>query len=1397
MKRPTLPPRLALALGSAWRWAVVLISVLVIALALVWVALVHFILPRINDFRPRLELEVSKALGVKVTVGEIEVLSRGLAPSLSLREVRLFDPLGREALRLGEVGATLSPRSLLALSPRFAQLVVDGVNLDVRRDTQGKLWVAGLDFSNGGGDSRAGTDWVFSQGELALRGGHITWTDELRGAPPLSLSQVNAVLRNPGQRHQFRLDATPPVEWGERFSVRGQLSRRFVDTRPGDWAKWSGTVYADFPRVDVKGLNKQVHLPADVQNGLGAIRAWGDVERGRVRSVTADVVLQDVRVGLAGLGATALEPLDLRLAQGRLTYADDGKQTRVASEKLRFITGDGLEWPASTAQASWTTSAKGVITGGTLKAERLELAPLGALGERLPLPANVLKLLKQMNPAGTVQAVDVRWSGEGDTIRDYTLKAQARGLRFASQAFEPWPTGHPRVGLPGATGLDADLDVSQAGGQANLRVRKGTIDLPGFWAQPVPFDEADADLRWRVDGGSIKLEVRSLKARNADAQAELKGQWQTGAGRADEMGRGHRFPGVIDLTGSIARGDAAALYRYLPVAVPAFTRDYLKDAIQAGELRQGKFRIRFDLWAGIPITEADGDFRFSADVQNAKLAYIPQRLVVQPPGVAAPVRWPALESLSGEVVWDKLSLSVKNAQGRVQGLPSVQLARGAASLPNVWYTPTLTLSGDLKANASDAVRFVNMSPLGVWTGNALARTVASGPMDAKAKLVVPLYDTAQTTVTMNAQLGSTGLLGGAVGAVGGVVGQGAVAPAGVEFQLSPDTPAVSRLRGPLDLTERGFTLRQATARVYGGDTRLDVTARVDPTTGFGMNLRAQGAATAEGLRAGRELGVLSRLAQYATGQTAYTAQMQMRRAGVPEFNITTPLTGMALSLPPPFNKPAEATWPVRYETVLSRDSLASGSRLVDTMSVEVARMASAQFTRELLPEGRVRVLRGAVVSGTSDTLPGAESGVVASLNLPSINLDAWETVLDRIAEPVAPGSATSAAAQADNPYMPNVVALRARDMVMEGYALSNVVVGASREGGTWRANVDATQLSGYTEFRSARAGAGRLYARLGRLSLAPANQAQVETLLTDAPTQVPALDIVIEDLELSGRKLGRLEVDAVNRARDGVREWRLNRLLLSGPEATLNATGNWAALNAQTAARTPRAAPQTRRAAINFKLDISDSGALLKRFGYVDLVRGGKGKIEGQVGWLGSPFSVDYPSLAGQVNVAIDSGQFLKADPGIAKLLGVLSLQSLPRRIGLDFRDVFSEGFAFDNITGDVKVEQGVANTNNLRMRGVQAAVLMEGSADLARETQNLRVVIVPEINAGTASLAYAVINPVVGLGTFLAQALLRQPLIRAFTYEYRITGQWADPKIERVERPAATGSAPANPSAN
>jgi uncharacterized protein (TIGR02099 family) len=658
----------------------------------------------------------------------------------------------------------------------------------------------------------------------------------------------------------------------------------------------------------------------------------------------------------------------------------------------------------------------------------------------------------------------------------------------------------------------------------------------------------------------------------------------------------------------------------------------------------------------------------------------------------------------------------------------------------------------------------------------LARATAGGTGEYRFKLALPIAHPERATV------------------------QGGVVFAGNEFQLTPDTPRLARVRGNLAFSETGFSLSGVQARALGGDVRLEgALGAVTIPRGAAPVLRMQGTASADGLRQARELGFIARLAQYATGTAAYSATLGVR-AGVPEVLVNSNLVGLAVSLPAPFSKTAEASLPLRLETTAVRApqqatgtanaataNPATGQRQQDQLQLGIGSLASMVFVRDVSGSD-ARVLRGAMVVGGGETAMLPDQGVSALVNVGSVDLDAWSRVLSQAA-----GSGLTAegpAASSNNPamgYAPTTLVIRAKTLQLGGHPINNVLLGGGRDGLLWRANLDATELNGYVEYRqSLGPAAGRLVARLVRLSVGQSTAQDVENLLDEQPASIPALDIAVDDLELRGKKLGRVEVEAVNlgatAGRDSAREWRMNRFNITTPEATLTAAGNWTNIVALSEPAVGRSIKERRRTAMKFKLDISDAGALLERFGMPGVVRRGQGKIEGRVGWLGSPITLDYASLEGNMNVNVEGGQFLKADPGIAKLLGVLSLQSLPRRLVLDFRDVFSDGFAFDFLRGDVVMERGIARTNNLQMKGVNAAVLMEGQADMAKETQHLKVVVVPEINAGSASLIASAINPLVGLSSFLAQLILRRPLIDAATKEFLIDGTWIDPRVTPVE---------------
>lgn len=1384
-------PRLLFAARAA-RWLLGLVLAFWLVFGLAWGLLHGWIVPRISEFRPRLETLASQALGVPVRIGDISARSGGLIPSFELSDVVLLDGQGREALRLPRLVAAVSPSSLWSLG--FEQLYIDRPELDIRRTPDGKIYVAGLDVSLVRSDGQSAfADWFFSQTELVIRGGAVRWTDDLRQTPPLVLAGVDFTLRNPGRRHLVRLDATPPASWGDRFSLRGVFREPLWPGGAGQWNSWTGQLYAEFARVDLLEVQRYAALESlgiRLAAGSGSMRAWADVKGGDITGGTADVALHEVNVQLG----QALQPLALQNVSGRLAGRHFANGFDVATEGLQFRTLDGLQWPGGNASVVYVGAEGKLPARGELKADKLDLAALALIADRLPLGDAAHTMIAGFSPKGLVDAVDAKWQGPLDAPSAFSAKGRVSQLDVAAR---PASAGHSnRPGLRGAT---LDFDLTQQGGQARVKIANGEIVLPGIFEDPrLLLDELSADAQWKIAGPKIDLQLRNMVFANADAQGSGQASWRTAEavpvapGGAAAAKRDSRFPGVLDLQGTLSRGDGGRVHRYLPLILPDRVRHYVRDAVTQGTLKDVKFKLKGNL-LDFPFSDANkGEFRVSAKVSKAGFTYVPK--LAQLP---VSKTWPALADLDGELVFDRASLRVNGASGRVAGFPGLQLTKADARIPDLMHDATVQVGADLKGSLAEALGFVNASPLDGMTGQALAQTVANGVADYRLQLTLPLGAINKTRV------------------------QGAVTLSGNDVQFTPDTPQLTRLKGVVNFTESGFAIASAQARMLGGDVRLEGgmrpaaqgPGRAAPTVlefpDAGVVIRAQGNLTGEGLRQAKELGPVSRLGAYANGSAAYTAALGFRK-GATEISIASNLQGMALSLPAPLGKSADSVLPVRFDNISVRETGAGTLPTQDQLSLTVGQLASIAYVRDITgPEPRV--LRGSMAIGleAGETAPMPDSGVLANINLATVDIDAWEKVLDGsgAASPAATAAARPGQTAAVLSYLPTTMAIRARELLVGGRKLNNVVVGGSRDGLNWRANIDAAELNGYLEFgQPAGGGAGRVYARLSRLNLGQGSANDVEAILNEQPVNIPALDIVVEDIELRGKKLGRVEIEATNRnaatvAREGgVREWRLNKLNITVPEAALTATGHWVAVNPQQfpAAGGARGQTERRRTVMNFKLDIADSGELLKRFGMSDVIRQGKGRMEGQIAWTGSPLNLDYPSLNGQFNVNVASGQFLKADPGIAKLLGVLSLQALPRRLTLDFRDVFSEGFSFDFVRGDVNITQGLAFTNNLQMKGVNAAVLMEGSADIAKETQNLKVVVVPEINAGTASLIATVINPAIGLGTFLAQYFLRQPLTQAATQEFHIDGTWANPKITKVDRRALpVGSAsPAGSSA-
>ena len=194
-------------------------------------------------------------------------------------------------------------------------------------------------------------------------------------------------------------------------------------------------------------------------------------------------------------------------------------------------------------------------------------------------------------------------------------------------------------------------------------------------------------------------------------------------------------------------------------------------------------------------------------------------------------------------------------------------------------------------------------------------------------------------------------------------------------------------------------------------------------------------------------------------------------------------------------------------------------------------------------------------------------------------------------------------------------------------------------------------------------------------------------------------------------------------------------------------------------------------------------------------MKGGEGRLEGQLLWPGYPYEFTPSILSGRFRVEAAKGQFARIEPGAGKLLGLMSLQSIPRRVTFDFRDIFSEGFAFDRIAGEVKLARGILLVNDFEVAGPSAQVTMAGEISLPMETQHLTMRVVPEVGEGVAIAATVLGTPALGLTTLLAQKLLANPLGKAVAYEYLVTGSWDNPSVTRLTTaPPAAGRPESRP---
>ena len=930
--------------------------------------------------------------------------------------------------------------------------------------------------------------------------------------------------------------------------------------------------------------------------------------------------------------------------------------------------------------------------------------------------------------------------------------------------------------IPHFKGLSASFSLTESSGKLNLGIKDGYLEFLGALEHPlVEMKNFSSQIDWVLSDGEFDLSLTDGFIENGNGSATFNFTWFN----PSFFQLSHSNLGSIDLYAQINSLEANSLFKYLPVSINSSVRGYLKDAITHGSVDKGKIRIKGPL-SSLPFKNtSEGEFNISARLNHLGFNYFPKTFFKSPNFTLT--EWPSISELQGELLIKNRSLSVFGSSALIGFDTNNTSWNKIDAKINDLIDPTLVISGESKSLMSNYLSVFNHTSLSTRLGQPFEQTKSRGLAELKLKLNLPLLQIDRSKV------------------------QGTIGFLNTDLLFSSDSPSLTKTRGSLTFTESSVFFQNIQAHVLGGESKIEGSFKsLSNNPDNALVIKSTGSVTSEGLEKSCEIGLASKFGTLSKGQTNYSAIVNIKKSGIPEILISSNLQGLALMGPTPLKKSAESILPLAFDNSIIKEL--NNNHYLERFNLTLGDQLSLRLfkdstpTRSFVTSGNMFIapnvstfIHPVTPPNFSNLIPPNNSGWTINAIWPEVQLDDWQTTLNSLffdstksvscvnflPDLSVPNTLPPKSILVYNKFsLPSSIKLQTNRLTTQGRDFHMLTALATRDGDNWKATVQSQEVSGKVKvLLDVEPSSRRISAQLSQLVINPIKNKMDDPLMSNDEPFFPWLDVSIDNLQIKDHPLGHVEFEAHNEVSSkGERFWQLSNVQLANPDVSLKASAKWSPSIQANAKGT--------QSHVDITLNVLNAGHLLSRLGTPGVVRDGAGALKGQLSWKGSLINPDFESLSGSFNLDIEKGQFLKTDPGASRLLGVLNLQALPRRLTLDFRDLFGDGFAFDHFKGDVEVKDGTAVTKNLVMKGIAGTVFLEGSANIGAETQDLRVVVVPEINAGTASLLYSTINPVVGLTSFLAQYVIRQPLIQANTRTFHINGSWSDPNVTKIETP-------------
>jgi uncharacterized protein YhdP len=519
----------------------------------------------------------------------------------------------------------------------------------------------------------------------------------------------------------------------------------------------------------------------------------------------------------------------------------------------------------------------------------------------------------------------------------------------------------------------------------------------------------------------------------------------------------------------------------------------------------------------------------------------------------------------------------------------------------------------------------------------------------------------------------------------------------------------------------------------------------------------------------RDLPMLDWLKAAGSGRSAFTIGLEVARsnataAWTPTLSVDSTLAGMTLDLPAPLRKPASSSLPLHLTLPLP---VGSGDLQLSLADVLRARMH--------LPGDDKRPFAGTFVFGTAmpDALPA--SGLRIRGRPAMLDASGWITQV------------VGGTGGGNGPALESID-VAADKVQLFGRAVPAMRIRAAPKAGALGIDIDGDALAGHIDVPAQDLHRLGITARLQHLhwpqSPPSPPGASVPSPPPDPaatgidPAALPPFHMQVDDLRMGEARLGQARLET----------WptptgmHVDQLRTHSNQVQISAAGDWDG----------NAASSHTHLAIDFAADALIH--LLDALGLGDepLFEGGKTQARLNASWPGAPTSPVPANMDGTLHLDIRDGRILQVKPGVGRLMGLVSLAELPRRLTLDFGDVFGKGLAFDAITGDFRLADGNAVTDNLKIKGAAVEIAIKGRTGLRARDYDQDVLVVPHVGSSLPMVGAVMAGPAGAVAGLAVQGIFGHGLNKATAARYRITGSWDKPVMTLTDKHAAAPQEPA-----